>query len=93
MIFAPVRFVSYEPAVGPLRLGKLGPHPDWVICGGESGGGARPINPEWVRDIIKECRQRGVRPFHKQWGTYQGNPLVVVARLGGDEFDEEILLC
>ncbi len=77
MITAQVRFVSYEPAIGPLRLGKLSPHPDWVICGGESGGGARPIKPQWVRDIIKDCRKHRVRPFHKQWGTYQSNPLVI----------------
>jgi Protein of unknown function (DUF5131) len=44
--------------------------------GGESGGGARPINAQWVRDIIADCRRRGVTPFHKQWGTYSNNPLV-----------------
>jgi protein gp37 len=75
-ILAPVRFVSYEPAIGPLQLGRLGPHPDWLICGGESGAGARVLKPNWIRDIIAECRYLGVRPFFKQWGTYQNNPLV-----------------
>jgi protein gp37 len=74
---AVVRFISYEPALGPLRLPKHGPYPDWLISGGESGGGARPINPQWVRDIIADRRRRGVTPFHKQRGAYSNNPLVV----------------
>lgn len=71
-IEAPVRFISYEPALGPLgdldqwRAG--GPVPDWVICGGESGPHARPMDPHWARDIRDQCAARGV-PFHfKQWG-------------------------
>jgi len=76
-ISAVIKFISYEPAVGPLRLPKHGPFPDWLISGGESGGGARPMKPRWVRDIIADCRLRGVAPFHKQWGSYQNNPLVM----------------
>jgi len=72
-----VRFVSYEPAIGPLRLPAHGPLPNWLISGGESGGGARPVEPRWVRDIIADCREHGVTPFHKQWGSYRNNPLVV----------------
>jgi protein gp37 len=72
-----IKFISYEPALGPLHLPKHNPLPDWLISGGESGGGARPVDPQWVRDIIAECRQRGIAPFHKQWGTYNSNPLVV----------------
>jgi Protein of unknown function (DUF5131) len=74
---ATVRFISYEPAIGPLRLPKSGPLPDWLISGGESGGRARPVNPRWVRDIIADCRRIGVAIFHKQWGSYANNPLVV----------------
>jgi protein gp37 len=74
---AGTKFISYEPALGPLRLPKEAPFPDWLISGGESGGGARPLDPQWVRDIIADCRRRGVTPFHKQWGTYSSNPLVV----------------
>ena len=74
---AVVRFISYEPAIGPLRLPKKGPFPDWLISGGESGGGARPMDLHWVRDIIADCRRKGVAPFHKQWGAYRNNPLVV----------------
>jgi protein gp37 len=72
-----IKFISYEPALGPLHLPKHDPLPAWLISGGESGPGSRPINAQWVRDIIAECRQRGIAPFHKQWGTYRSNPLVV----------------
>jgi hypothetical protein len=54
-----------------------GPLPDWVISGGESGGGARPAKRPWIRDVITDCRERDIAPFHKQWGVYQNNPLVV----------------
>ena len=48
-----------------------------MISGGESGAGARPLKPQWVRDVIADCRRFGVAPFHKQWGSYHNNPLVV----------------
>jgi len=72
---AAVRFVSYEPAIGPVRL-LDGVQPDWLISGGESGHGARPMNPQWARDVIADCLTKGVAPFHKQWGTYRNNPMV-----------------
>jgi protein gp37 len=74
---AAIKFISYEPALGSLSLPKVGPLSDWLITGGESGGGARPLKPRWIRNIIEECRNRGVAVFHKQWGNYQNNPLVV----------------
>src|ERR1700730_3971089 len=44
-----VRFISYEPAIGALRLNALGPpHPDWIIIGGESGGRSRELDPQSV---------------------------------------------
>ena len=49
-----IKFVSYEPALGPLRLPKAGPLPAWLISGGESGGGARPLDPQWISDVIDE---------------------------------------
>jgi protein gp37 len=75
---ATIRFVSYEPAIGPLRLHDCGTGtlPDWIILGGESGGRARPMDPAWARDAIADCRRLGVAPFFKQWGTYANNPLV-----------------
>ena len=82
---AVIKFISYEPAIGPLRLPKHGPYPDWLISGGESGGGARPVKRRWIRDVIADCRDHGVAVFHKQWGTYQNNPLVVKRGMTIDE--------
>ena len=72
---AAIRFVSYEPAIGPLRIDgeRL---PDWVITGGESGAGARVCDPQWIRDAVADCERQGVAVFHKQWGSYRSNPLV-----------------
>jgi protein gp37 len=64
---AAVRFLSVEPLLGPIpRLSLVGMH--WVIVGGESGPGARPIRPDWVRAIRDRCIARGVPFFFKQWG-------------------------
>jgi protein gp37 len=71
-----IRFVSYEPAIGPLRLRKSIVQPDWLICGGESGHGARQMQASWAVDILHDCKTFGVAPFFKQWGTYRSNPLV-----------------
>jgi protein gp37 len=82
---AVVRFISYEPALGPLSLSQYGHLPDWLISGGESGGGARPLKPRWIRNIIRECRDRGVAAFHKQWGDYKNNPLLLEQGLTASE--------
>lgn len=66
---AAVRFLSLEPLLGPVpSLDLTGI--DWVIVGGESGHGARPMHPEWVRDIRDRCQAAGVRFFFKQWGEW-----------------------
>ena len=64
---AAVRFVSLEPLLGPLVPLDLSGI-DWVIAGGESGPGARPMDRQWVRDIRDQCRDDGVAFFFKQWG-------------------------
>lgn len=62
-----VRFLSLEPLIGPLpSLDLTGIH--WVIVGGESGHGARPIDPDWVRDIRDQCVSASIPFFFKQWG-------------------------
>lgn len=43
---------------------------DWVICGGESGPGARPVHPDWVRSLRDQCQAAGVPFFFKQWGEW-----------------------
>ena len=74
---AAVRFLSCEPLLGPLRLtvdlmvGMACDPPagiGWVIAGGESGPGARPADPDWVRGIRDACVATGVPFFFKQWG-------------------------
>jgi len=64
---AAVRFLSLEPLIGPLERLMLGGI-DWVIVGGESGPGARPMKREWVDSIYRQCRTAGVPFFFKQWG-------------------------
>ncbi|MBI1852631.1 MAG: phage Gp37/Gp68 family protein [Planctomycetes bacterium] len=64
---AAVRFLSVEPlleSLGPLDLREI----DWVIVGGESGPGARPLDRRWVREIRDQCVTAGVAFFFKQWG-------------------------
>lgn len=73
---AAVWFVSYEPAIGPLRLKAGQVQPDWLIVGGESGHGARRMDPRWAREVIADCRTLGIAPFMKQWGAYGNNPMV-----------------
>ena len=64
---AAVKFLSLEPLLGPLPDLNLDGI-DWVIVGGESGPGARPMQADWARDIRDQCLAAGV-PFHfKQWG-------------------------
>ena len=64
---AHTKFLSLEPLLGPL-LGIPLQEIDWVIVGGESGPGARPMDIDWVRDIRDNCLQNGVPFFFKQWG-------------------------
>lgn len=64
---AAIRFLSLEPLLGPLPgLALDGIH--WVIVGGESGPGARPMKQEWVEDIREQCLANSVPFFFKQWG-------------------------
>jgi protein gp37 len=64
---AHIKFLSLEPLLGPLpELNLAGI--DWVIVGGESGPGARPMREEWVLDLRDQCLAAGVRFFFKQWG-------------------------
>lgn len=67
---AKVKFLSLEPLLGSLgTLNLSGIH--WVIVGGESGPGARPMDGAWVREIRDQCLAQGVPFFFKQWGGVQ----------------------
>jgi len=66
---ASIRFLSIEPLLedlGELDLADI----HWVIVGGESGSKARPMKPEWARQIQRQCAEAGVAYFFKQWGTW-----------------------
>ena len=69
---ATVRFVSAEPLLGPVRLGwaaSIGWRlPEWVICGGESGPGHRPLDPDHARMLRDECDELGIPFLFKQHG-------------------------
>lgn len=67
---APVRFLSCEPLLSDLFFYNHLWNIDWVICGGESGNQARPMQKEWVLNIKRQCDEQGVPFFFKQWGTY-----------------------
>lgn len=61
------RFISFEPLLGPVGKVDL-TDVDWVIIGGESGIGFRPVQKEWILEIIKQCTKQKVAVFFKQWG-------------------------
>jgi protein gp37 len=68
----PVRFLSYEPAIGPLNCRQVLGHDsiNWVIIGGESGPHARAFHVEWARQVLADCRDAGVPCFVKQLGRH-----------------------
>lgn len=81
---AKVRFLSCEPLLGPVEFSDVTHRSDavsqlgkkaldgihWLICGGESGPGARPMHPEWARSLRDQCQAAGVAYFLKQWGEF-----------------------
>jgi len=66
---ARVRFVSFEPLLGSIPTINL-EGIDWVILGGESGPGARPLSPLWAREIRDICLSKDIPFFFKQWGGF-----------------------
>ena len=78
---ARIHFMSLEPLLGSIDISGhlLAPHLEgvkachgvnWVIVGGESGGGARPMHPVWARDLRDQCQKADVPFLFKQWGEY-----------------------
>ena len=67
---AVVRFLSCEPLLGPVQIGHDLAGIDWVIVGGESGHGARPMHPDWARTIRDDCSHAGAAFHFKQWGEW-----------------------
>jgi len=77
-MLGPVDIEKYLPPTGSapiypwhkLESDKGGPWLDWVICGGETGPGARPMHPDWVRSLREQCQEAGVPFFFKSWGEW-----------------------
>jgi protein gp37 len=81
---AAVRFLSMEPLLGPVEFSNVGKRADavsqlgkkalsgidWIIVGGESGHGARPMHPDWARGLRDQCAAAGVPLMFKQWGEW-----------------------
>jgi len=80
---ARVKFVSYEPAIGPIDYNFTGI--DWLIIGGESGHNHRRFDPQWARDAIKQARKSNTKIFFKQIGGQTPNA-------GGNKLDDEEIL-
>ena len=66
---AAVRWLSVEPLLGPINFGSM-EGLDWIVVGGESGPGARPMAKKWATDIRDACKTAGVPFFFKQWGAF-----------------------
>ena len=77
---AAVHFISYEPAIGPLRLHNGPDQPDWLICGGESGPGARLMLPAWAVDVRNDCQRTGTYFFMKQMTAKKPIPEYLMLR-------------
>ena len=68
------RFLSCEPLLGPVDLSAWIDELHWVIAGGESGAGARPSHPDWVRSLREQCTDGDVAFHFKQWGNWAPSP-------------------
>jgi protein gp37 len=80
-----IRFISFEPLIGPVGAVDL-TNIDWAIVGGESGPRSRRMNPAWVQQIEDRCRAYGTAFFFKQWGGT--NKKATGRSLNGRTFDE-----
>lgn len=85
------RFLSLEPMIGPVKLDEqLLRDIHWVIVGGESGPGARPMNPEWPRAVRMSCARIGVPFFFKQWGAHDAKGKRVGKKVAGRRLDGRV---
>jgi protein gp37 len=116
---AAVRWISAEPLLGPveifskatgdLRYGSGDPYNpgsiDWIVAGGESGPGARPMHPDWVRSLRDQCAAAhdGVPFFFKQWGNWvececevhadeRGREATPITRIDGHRCEDEAMM-
>jgi len=88
-INAPVRLLSLVPLLedlGNLDLNGI----DWVIVGGESGNKARPMNPQWVMNIQKQCAEQKIPFFFEQWGAWGEDGIKRSTKLNGKKLNGKI---
>jgi protein gp37 len=88
-IKATVLFLSVEPLLedlGEIDLTNI----NWVIVGGESGNKARPMEKSWVLNIKKQCNEKDIAFFFKQWGTWGADKVKRNKKLNGKELNGEI---
>ena len=96
-----MRYISFEPLVGPIDGGEHLNEFDWAIVGGESGPGpdVRPMHPDWARSLRDQCQAAGLAFLFKQWGEFvpEDHPACVdedghrFGRVGAVGHDGEIL--
>lgn len=89
---AKIRFLSIEPLLSDMgKLNLKGIH--WVIVGGESGPNHRPIESEWILNILKQCKEQKVPFFFKQWGGFRpkANGRVLKGKIY-DEYPKQVLV-
>jgi len=82
-----VKFISYEPALGPLDDLNIDGI-DWLIYGGESGGKRRPENKDWARTMLAKCREVGAAFWHKQSSAFRAGQGVELDGVVYHEFPE-----
>jgi len=87
---AAVRWLSCEPLLGPVDvINGLGDGwltgIDWIVAGGESGPGSRPMHPDWARSLRDQCQVAGVPFLFKQWGSHRPSAVGSIVR-GGVRF-------
>jgi protein gp37 len=64
------RWISFEPLLGSIDIEALDWRCDWAVVGGETGLGARPMHPDWVRSVRDQCQTANIPYFFKNWGEY-----------------------
>lgn len=88
-INAKIRFISFEPLIGPIGIIDFkGIH--WAIIGGESGRQARTIKNIWIEEIFRQCKQQNVAFFFKQWGTWGADEIKRNKKVNGRIFKGKV---
>ena len=87
---ARVRWLSCEPLLGGLDLQEWIEALDWIVVGGESGRGARPMRPEWARSLRNQCAVSQTPFFFKQWGAHNELGELVGKKKSGGVLDGQI---